>query len=119
MTIPAKGDSGNWNCWSAVRDAKGAGIGLALLPAPCNVAPKSPLTRWHPLRWAVLPLIYCIYALVRGRMTGTYPYPFIDVGILGPAQTALNVVGLTAGFVAGGYVLLGLAGRMRRRIRGA
>ncbi len=72
-------------------------------------APKSPLTRWHPLRWAVVPLAYCIYALLRGQMTGVYAYPFIDVGVLGVGRTALNVAMLTLGFVFAGYGVVVLA----------
>lgn len=69
-------------------------------------APKSPLTIGHPLRWAVLPLVYCIYALVRGQMTGLYAYPFIDVGVLGWVRTVLNCVVLTVGFVLAGYAVV-------------
>ena len=69
-------------------------------------APKSPLTMWHPLRWAVLPLVYGIYALLRGQMTGAYAYPFIDLGVLGPVQTGLNLVVLTAGFSVAGYLVV-------------
>ena len=72
-------------------------------------APKSPLDVWHPLRWAGVPLLYCIYALLRGQMTATYPYPFIDMGLLGPGRTAMNVVILALGFVLAGYGLLFLA----------
>ena len=72
-------------------------------------APKSPLTRWHPWRWAMVPLAYCIYALVRGQMTGVYAYPFIDVGLLGAGRTALSVLVLTLGFVLAGYGIVLLA----------
>ncbi len=78
-------------------------------------APKSPLTRWHPWRWAAVPLAYCIYALVRGQVAGIYPYPFIDLRVLGVGRTALNVVVLTAGFVLGGYLLLWIANRRDRQ----
>ena len=72
-------------------------------------APKSPLDVWHPLRWVGVPLLYCVYALLRGQMTGTYPYPFIDMGLLGPGRTAVNVVVLALGFILAGYGLLLLA----------
>jgi hypothetical protein len=41
-------------------------------------------------------LIYIVYALLRGQLTGLYPYPFIDAGVLGIHQTLLNVLGLFA-----------------------
>lgn len=92
-----------------------ADLGLhTAVPLLCVVwwfvfAPKSPLTLWHPLRWAVLPLVYCVYALLRGQMTGAYAYPFIDLTVLGPGRTALNVVILTVGFVLAGYGVVLLA----------
>jgi hypothetical protein len=75
-------------------------------------APKAPLTIWHPLRWALWPLAYCAYALIRGQATGAHPYPFIDMGVLGATRTALNVLGLTTGFTFGGYLLMWVARRM-------
>lgn len=72
-------------------------------------APKSPLEWRHPWLWAILPLVYCVYALLRGVVTGAYAYPFIDLAALGPLRTALNVAGLTLGFVLGGYGLLVVA----------
>jgi hypothetical protein len=44
----------------------------------------------------VLPLAYIVYVLVRGQMTGLYPYPFIDAGVLGYAKTLVNAAGLFA-----------------------
>jgi hypothetical protein len=37
--------------------------------------PKGHLSRRHPPRWAVYPLAYLAYALVRGSITGQYPTP--------------------------------------------
>ena len=44
----------------------------------------------------VPPLIYIIYVLVRGQLTGLYPYPFIDVGALGFQRVIVNALGLFA-----------------------
>jgi hypothetical protein len=44
----------------------------------------------------VPPLAYIIYVIVRGQMTGLYPYPFIDAGMLGYAKTLVNAAGLFA-----------------------
>jgi hypothetical protein len=77
-------------------------------------APKSPFTRWHPLSWAAYPLAYAAYALLRGAITGLYPYPFIDLATLGPLRTACNIAALTAGFVLGGHILRWLATRLVR-----
>ncbi len=77
-------------------------------------APKGPLRATAPLWWTILPLAYCIYALLRGQITGFYAYPFIDAGQLGPLRTAINILGLTAGFVAGGYGVLFAARQLDR-----
>jgi hypothetical protein len=84
------------------------------VPVLCAVwwigfAPKSPLTLGHPLRWAVLPLVYCVYAMLRGQMTGAYAYPFIDVTELGAGRTVLNVILLTSGFVLAGYIVVAVS----------
>ena len=42
------------------------------------------LLRWsEPLAWSVYPTVYLIYALIRGSVVGSYPYPFIDSVRLG------------------------------------
>jgi hypothetical protein len=48
--------------------------------------------------WLLYPLVYCIFVLFRGALSGFYPYPFIDVNTLGYIQVILNSVGLFIGF---------------------
>lgn len=54
---------------------------------------------WRHL-WAVLPLplAYCLFSLLVGAHTGSYPYYFIDAGKLGPMQLAINITGLASLF---------------------
>lgn len=82
------------------------------------VAPKYGLRWHHPLLWSLYPLAYFGYALVRGSIEGIYPYPFMDLEKLGPAQTALNAIGLAAAFVIAGLAMVAfsrLVGRNRAR----
>lgn len=72
-------------------------------------APKSGLKWYDAVRWLIWPILYADYALVRGLASGFYPYPFLDVSVLGIAQIALNVVVLAAAFVALGVLLIGTA----------
>jgi hypothetical protein len=73
--------------------------------------------RWiHPLFWSIYPTMYLVYALIRGRLVGSYPYPFIDAGDLGHGRTLLNSVGLLFVFLALGVLFVAL-GRARRRMR--
>jgi hypothetical protein len=70
--------------------------------------------RWvHPLFWSVYPTVYLVYALIRGSMIGRYPYPFIDVAVLGLARTMQNALGLLLVFVALGVSLVALS-RLRQ-----
>ncbi len=67
---------------------------------------KLPLTAINAMM--VPTLIFIIYVLVRGQMTGLYPYPFIDVGILGLKQVLINALGLYAATAAMMAVFIGI-----------
>ncbi|HEY4070275.1 MAG TPA: Pr6Pr family membrane protein [Sphingomicrobium sp.] len=63
--------------------------------------------QWRdPFWWGLFPLIYFVYVIGRGLAGGGYPYPFIDVRKLGMVQTAINALGIAAGFTICGYVLV-------------
>jgi hypothetical protein len=73
--------------------------------------------RWiYPLFWSIYPTMYLVYALIRGSMVGSYPYPFIDADDLGYGRTLLNSIGLLFVFLALGVLFIAL-GRARRRMR--
>ncbi len=74
--------------------------------------PETRLPKHAPLLWALYPVAYLAYALVRGEWIGAYPYPFIDVPALGYARVFANAAGLLLVFVAVG-ALLRLAARRR------
>lgn len=52
------------------------------------------------LPWLIYPAVYCIFVLFRGYFSDFYPYPFIDVTVLGYAQTAINSFFLILVFIA-------------------
>ena len=58
-----------------------------------------------PLLWAVYPVAYLVYALIRGELLGSYPYPFVDVSELGYARVLANATGLLLAFVAMGALV--------------
>lgn len=71
--------------------------------------------RWvHPLFWSAYPTAYLLYALIRGGIVGTYPYPFIDAAALGYRRIMLNSFGLLFLFIVLGLVFVAL-GRARQR----
>lgn len=61
--------------------------------------PKQNLKWQHALAWLIYPLIYFIYILLRGAMTGVYPYPFIDVTEHGYGKVLINSVVILLVFV--------------------
>lgn len=56
--------------------------------------PTKKLAFRRSLKWLLYPLIYVIYSLTRGAMTGWYPYPFLDPATKGYEGIAVVVVGL-------------------------
>lgn len=70
------------------------------------------LPKHAPLLWALYPVAYLAYALIRGEWIDAYPYPFIDVPALGYPRVFANAVGLLLVFLAAG-ALLRLAARRR------
>lgn len=65
-------------------------------------APKH-LLRWKDaFLWLIYPLGYFVYVLLRGAVSGFYPYPFVDVHVLGYPHVCLNASVLTAVFLCAG-----------------
>ncbi|MGH7718282.1 MAG: Pr6Pr family membrane protein [Gemmatimonadaceae bacterium] len=79
--------------------------------------------RWgHIWRWMLYPVAYFVYVMVRGAMSGVYPYPFIDAGELGYARAFGNAVGVLLGFIAVALLLVALGrlkGTRNHRVRSA
>jgi hypothetical protein len=87
-------------------------IPLGSLAYWCIYPPAKPPARLAPLQWSIYPCAYFVYAVVRGRLIGSYPYFFMDVGKLGYPRTLLNAIGLLACFIAAGFAVL-YVGRFR------
>lgn len=63
------------------------------------------LPAWAPLAWCVYPLAYVVYVIARGEWLGSYPYPFIDVSVLGYTQALVNTTWLLTAFIGLGYLV--------------
>jgi len=78
------------------------------------LVPKGGMTWRDPFVWAGLPVLYFVYALARGAIEGRYPYPFMNVAQIGWGATLANALAMAAGFLATGFVLVWLDGRLAR-----
>lgn len=85
---------------------------------------KKKLSRFAPLSWIVIPLVYWVFTIVRAElgdplMTGSYyPYPFIDIDQFGIPYVLTYVAGLIVVFIVLGYLMLALnhiGDRIRRK----
>lgn len=70
--------------------------------------PKAGLKAKDILPWLLYPFAYIIYILIRGAITGEYPYPFIDVAQLGYDKVLLNSGMLLIVFVVFTLLYVGL-----------
>lgn len=77
--------------------------------------PKHTLKWSSFLPWLIYPLVYIVYVFIRGAFSGFYPYPFLDVSVLGFSKVLLNSLGIAALFT--GLSLFFIAwGKWRSRI---
>jgi hypothetical protein len=79
-------------------------------PAPTDAAAEpgpAGLRLRHAALWLTFPLGYLGFALVRGLITHTYPYPFVDAGQLGYGGVAVSAVGFAVAFWLLGLVFIG------------
>ncbi|MEO6688713.1 MAG: Pr6Pr family membrane protein [Dokdonella sp.] len=71
--------------------------------------------RWSDvLRWMLFPVAYLSLVLLRGAWLHEYPYPFVDVDVLGTGVAARNCVGIGVLFLAFGLALVAFDRAMRR-----
>lgn len=80
--------------------------------------PKGTLRWTDPLIWAIYPVLYLVYALIRGSAEGKYAYPFIDVAANGATQVAITCAVIALCFIAAGLACVWLdqsLARIRQR----
>ncbi|MGZ3813748.1 MAG: Pr6Pr family membrane protein [Mucilaginibacter sp.] len=61
--------------------------------------PKGELKWTCFFSWLIYPLVYLAVVLVRGELSGYYPYPFLDVSIWGYSKVILNSCGIAVAFI--------------------
>lgn len=76
--------------------------------------PRGRLTNRDPLIWALYPIAYLVYALIRGTAQGHFAYPFINYVELGIPQVAATVVIITLAYLLAGGLMVLLDKRLAR-----
>lgn len=78
---------------------------LSLICACIAYPGDRPPDAWAPVRWLIYPALYTVYVLVRGGVTGQYPYAFNDPSIVGPARWAATNLVLSVAILLWGSLL--------------
>ena len=76
--------------------------------------PRGRLTLRDPFIWALYPIAYLVYALIRGAAQGHFSYPFINYIEMGITQVAITVVIITLAYLAAGWAMVLLDKRLAR-----
>ncbi len=64
--------------------------------------------------WLGFPLVYGLYSVVRGAVSGRWPYPFMNAERFGYPQVALNLTAMMGLFLILALVLIALDRRLSR-----
>lgn len=73
---------------------------VAFVLAWTRLVPRGAVSLRQTPMWSSYILVYAAYILVRGAIIGQYPYPFIDVTVLGYGIALRNAALLGVAFVA-------------------
>jgi hypothetical protein len=65
--------------------------------------------------WQLYPMAYTAYTLIKGAVTGFYPYPFLDVNALGYEGVAYQLAGMILAFTLTSLAFIGI-GRLQARL---
>ena len=76
--------------------------------------PKRALTASMVWRWALYPVAFFAYAVLQARLTGWYPYPFIDASELGYLVVLRNALAILALFLVAGGLMVAAGRRFSR-----
>ena len=80
--------------------------------------PRARITRGKAWRWLIFPVVYFGYTLIRGAITGWYPYPFFDVAGKGYGRVLADGVGILIAMIAVGSATLRAGNGLRGRRAG-
>ncbi len=75
-------------------------------------AAKRPMRYVHIPYWVIYPALYGVFTIIRGALSGVYPYPFLNVTELGLVGVFINMVGFTTLYAVGGAVFIAAGHRL-------
>lgn len=76
--------------------------------------PKCGLPWKGVLTWLIYPFVYLLFIVLRGALSGFYPYPFIDINKITYHDALMNAGAVMIGFLVLSFVLIGV-GKMGRK----
>jgi hypothetical protein len=77
---------------------------------------KNQLQWKNILPWLIYPFAYIFYVLIRGSLSGFYPYPFINSTQLGINKVLVNSVGIAGVFIFISLLLVGIGKLLNNKI---
>lgn len=78
--------------------------------------PKRSL-EWRQLGgWMLYPLSYLIYTLIHGALTDYYPYPFVNVTVLGYRKVFFNCCAITLAFLVLSFIFIAIKRKQKTKI---
>jgi hypothetical protein len=78
-------------------------------------APRAGLSWKDSVTWLIYPGVYLVYVLARGAVSGLYPYPFVDVNVLGYGGVLARSGLLMIVFLGMGLLVVAVGRRVRAR----
>ncbi len=76
---------------------------------------KEKLSLRVTIYWMLYPFFYLVYTLIRGTIVHSYPYPFVDVNILGYTSVILNCLVVATLFFILFATFIALSNRLNMR----
>jgi hypothetical protein len=70
--------------------------------------PKGNLRWKNVLPWLLYPIIYLVYVLIRGSITGLFPYPFLEISTIGIGKVVTNILVLCIVFFVMSLLFVGI-----------
>ena len=92
-------------------------IPLMAIAAWLAFAAKDQLQWKNIFAWLIYPFAYIFYVLIRGSISGFYPYPFINTRQLGLNKVVVNAVGIAFVFICMSLLLVLIGKALTKKIQ--